>query len=101
MLKHKIAAAAGALALALAAAGCGQATQPAAQVTSSSAGDISDWPAEVRANFVNSCTQTSGGKVSYCACMADTLAQTVPASQVDSVSADDPKVQAALAACTG
>jgi hypothetical protein len=57
------------------------------------------WPPQVRANFVNACTATSGGKATLCGCVADKLAAEIPASQVDSLAADDPRVRQALQAC--
>jgi hypothetical protein len=72
------------------------ASGPPASTNSAPAGG---WPAQVRANFVNACTVTSGGNASVCGCVADKLAAEIPVSQVDSLAADDPRVRQALQAC--
>lgn len=40
--------------------------------------DTGAWPAEVKSNFVNACTETSGGAKEYCECSLDKLVETYP-----------------------
>lgn len=110
--------------VALALAGCGSGrnvtsstaggpqTQTAATVTRTASGSSPsstvqappaayyEWPPAVRKVFVNTCTATSGGQASYCACAADFLARVVPADRVAFLSTDDPRMRAADVACS-
>ncbi|MDA3148262.1 hypothetical protein JSO19_12875 [Leucobacter sp. UCMA 4100] len=37
---------------------------------------LSDWPKQVKTNFMNACKQTSNGQGGYCKCALDTLEKT-------------------------
>ena len=92
-----------AAAVALAACGSGSRVQPTksapATTTSGTAANSGGWPKQVRINFITSCTLTSGGQTTKCGCMADKLSKEIPASKIESVPPDDPRIKAALKSC--
>ena len=58
------------------------------------------WDTAVRARFVAQCAGDHDDTDNMCECVAEQLADQVPATQADALSADDPRVQAAAQRCT-
>ena len=58
------------------------------------------WGGAVRARFVAQCAGDQDDTDNVCECVADQVADQVPPAQADTLSADDPRVEAAAQRCT-